>query len=337
LIVFGLFNALVLMWMGDILLVYGIAAILLFPFRRTGPAGQIGWAAAIMAVMLLIGMSQYREAAAERAKVEQLASRAAAGQMLSAADAKLVEEQKSRDLRRSAMPAANPAVMERISKVDEARSTTFAAYWRHQRDGWKFLMTNFFWMIEAEILATMLIGMALFQLGVIQGRASRRTYALLVVVGYGIGLTLRGSLWVERLEFQPGLIWQRQFEDVGRLATTLGHLGLIHLALSSRVGRGLLAPFAAAGKIPLTIYLFTSFLMMWVVFAPWGFGMAGEWGQAQLAAVALLVIALELVAANLWVRRFENGPMEWLWKSLAYQQRQPFRRERPALAPLAAE
>ena len=80
--------------------------------------------------------------------------------------------------------------------------------------------------------------------------------------------------------------------------------------------------------MPLTIYLFTSFLMMWIVFAPWGLGLWGAWGHAKLLALAMVVIAAELVAANLWLRHFETGPMEWLWKSLTYWRRQPFRKPR---------
>jgi uncharacterized protein len=80
--------------------------------------------------------------------------------------------------------------------------------------------------------------------------------------------------------------------------------------------------------MPLTVYLGTSFLMMWIVFAPWGLNLFGAWGQAKLMVVAAAVIAAELVAANLWMRGYENGPMEWLWKSLAYQRKEPFKKER---------
>ena len=45
--------------------------------------------------------------------------------------------------------------------------------------------------------------------------------------------------------------------------------------------------------------------------------------------LAAIVIAAEIVATNLWLRWYETGPMEWIWKSLAYQRRMPFRR-RPA-------
>jgi len=338
LIVFGLANAFLLMWAGDILLVYGIAAVFLFPFRRMGPKGQLGFAALILGAMLYFNMANYSEATQERARVTALADSAAAGKVLSAEDRKAVEAQQKADRGRALMPMDNPDKAKALTAGLEARRGGFVSYWKAQTEGWMFLMSNVFFYIEGEILATMLIGMALYQWGILQGRAKRQTHLLLLIAGYGIGLALRGSMWAERLQFHPGPLWQRQYEDFARLLVTLGHLSLVHLALGTAAGRKLLAPFAAAGKIPLTIYLFTSFLMMWVIFAPWGFGMFGKWGQAQLVAVAAIVVALELVAANLWVQRFANGPMEWLWKSLAYEQRQPFRR--PATvgaAPLPAE
>ena len=170
--------------------------------------------------------------------------------------------------------------------------------------------------------------MALYQWGVIQGRARQGIYWALLVAGYGIGMALRASMWLDVLEFQPGQYWQQIFYDLSRLAVTLGHIGLVYLILGSAIGRRLLQPFQAAGRMPLTVYLLTSFLMMWVIFAPWGVDMFGAWGQAQMLGVAAIVIAAELVAANLWLRWYENGPLEWLWKTLAYQRREPFRKER---------
>ena len=61
-----------------------------------------------------------------------------------------------------------------------------------------------------------------------------------------------------------------------------------------------------------------------------GAGIMIKWGFAQMMAVAAATIAAEVVAANLWMARFENGPMEWIWNSLAYQRREPFRKALPA-------
>ena len=230
------------------------------------------------------------------------------------------------------MPAHTAQQKEKIAKADKARHGDVLGYWRYQAEGWKLLMTAFFWVIEAEILATMLIGMALFQLGIIQGRARTPTYVAMVIGGYALGFALRGTFWVEALQFRPGLHWQNVFADIARLAVVMGHVGLIHLLLRTAGGRALLKPFEAPGRMPLTVYLFTSFLMMWVIFAPWGFDLFGRWGMAGLTAIALAVIAAELVAANLWLRHYENGPLEWLWKSLAYERREPFRKRAPSLA-----
>jgi uncharacterized protein len=324
--IFGLANAFLLLWYGDILLVYGIAAVFLFPFRKFGPKIQCGLAAIFLAILILYNADGYREHAAQIQKADQIAAATASGTKVSDEDKKLLEDQRKRDSRRTQLPADNVQAKEKIAKADKEHHSTFAAYWNAQFDAWKFLLGNFFWVIEAEIVATMLIGMAFMQWGIIQGNATRRNYWALLIGGYGIGVALRGSLWLERLQFQPGLYWQEVWSDVARLAVVFGHLGLVHLILGSSLGRRLLRPFEAAGRMPLTIYLFTSFLMMWIVFAPWGFDLFGAWGQAKLLGFSAAVIAVELVAANLWMKRFENGPLEWLWKSLAYERREPFRK-----------
>jgi uncharacterized protein len=324
---FGLANAFVLLWWGDILLVYGIAAVFLFPFRKLSPKAQCAVAALFLAALLAWNISGYREETNRLQQVERVEAASAAGQKISDKDKELLKENRERIERRTLMPAENPKAKEKIAKADKAHHSTFAAYWGAQFEGWMFLM-GLFWMIEAEIVATMLIGMALYQWGIIQGRARREIYWAMLLLGYGIGMALRGSMWLEILRFQPGQHWQGVFYDLARLAVTLGHVGLLHVILGSAAGQRLLQPFQAAGRMPLTIYLFTSFLMMWVIFAPWGFDLFGAWGQAQMMGVAAIVIAAELVAANLWLRNYENGPMEWLWKSLAYERREPFRKLR---------
>jgi uncharacterized protein len=49
---------------------------------------------------------------------------------------------------------------------------------------------------------------------------------------------------------------------------------------------------------------------------------------------AAVIIVLETIATNLWMRFYESGPLEWIWKSLAYQRRMPFRRRPEAEAEL---
>jgi uncharacterized protein len=35
----------------------------------------------------------------------------------------------------------------------------------------------------------------------------------------------------------------------------------------------------------------------------------------------------------MWLERFRFGPLEWVWRTLTYGERQPMAREEPAAAP----
>jgi uncharacterized protein len=41
----------------------------------------------------------------------------------------------------------------------------------------------------------------------------------------------------------------------------------------------------------------------------------------------IAVITLQLGLSPWWLARFRFGPAEWLWRSLTYWKRQPFRRK----------
>jgi uncharacterized protein len=46
----------------------------------------------------------------------------------------------------------------------------------------------------------------------------------------------------------------------------------------------------------------------------------------ELFYVVAAIWALELAWSSIWLKHFRFGPLEWLWRSLTYWQRQPMRR-----------
>ena len=73
----------------------------------------------------------------------------------------------------------------------------------------------------------------------------------------------------------------------------------------------------------LTAYLLQSVL----AFAAFrGLGLYGELGYASSLAVVAAIWASLLVVCPLWLARYWMGPVEWLWRSLAYSRVQPLRR-----------
>jgi uncharacterized protein len=78
------------------------------------------------------------------------------------------------------------------------------------------------------------------------------------------------------------------------------------------------APIAAAGRLPLTNYLAQT-LICTALFYGWGLGLWGRVGPAAGLALAFAIFFLVQVPASvLWLRRFEVGPLEALWRLATY-------------------
>ncbi|MBC7893652.1 MAG: DUF418 domain-containing protein, partial [Sphingobacteriaceae bacterium] len=85
----------------------------------------------------------------------------------------------------------------------------------------------------------------------------------------------------------------------------------------------LLAALAAVGRMGLTTYLTQSVFGV-LVFLGVGLGMLGHIGIAAAVGLGLVFFALQIPLANAWLRRFQFGPVEWLWRSLTYFRAQPW-------------
>lgn len=328
LLLFGLLDVFAMLWVGDILHVYALAALFLFPFRLLRPRWLVTLGLLFATFVALGGVTQYVERADLQRDAAVVAAKVAGGAALTPADRKVQADwQKKRE-----GWALTPEKKKLVDSEVKARQGGVAAYAMNNWGVWVWLVTVkqalFFGVIEA--FSVMLLGIALWKWGVIQGDRTRCFYLLLMLGCYGFGLTARlvGALEVTSFQPIPKTIWIT--EEFARIAVSVGHVALVNWAMQGAFGRRLFAPFKAAGRTAFSLYFLTSFIGLWVLFAPWGLIGWGRLGWAAMMGVATLVIAGLVVLANLWVRWFANGPLEWAWRSLAYWQRQPFRRPRAA-------
>lgn len=336
LVLFGLIDIFVIAWVGDILLVYGLSALLLFPFRKASPRVLLPMGLAFAALMAVGwpgagGLVGYHERVERIHKVEALQQKKAQGVKLSAEDSKtLAKWQEKVD----AHDLSKPPGKEAQAMIDAERKAR--AGWPHQYVLYSWFIWNkifgdgngtFFGVLEA--VCGMCIGMALFKWGVIQGERSAGFYAVLAVAAYGIGCGLRAWDVVQIYRFTPWPTSGSILGEFARLAVTLGHVGLFNLLMKTQAGRALLMPFRAAGRMAFSIYILTSITTLWFVFAPWGLGLWGRFGWTELMVAASLINLAMLVLANVWLRFFLSGPLEWCWRSMTYWKRQPFVRGRP--------
>lgn len=99
------------------------------------------------------------------------------------------------------------------------------------------------------------------------------------------------------------------------------------LLLRTSLGHALAAVFAPLGRLALTNYL-TATVAFVTAGAALGLRGSDRWGTAALLGAAILVA--QAIWSPLWLRRFNYGPLEWLWRMVTYWRRIPIRREADA-------
>jgi uncharacterized protein len=317
LIAFGLFNAWVLLFVGDILFYYGITALFLYAFRKL--AGRTLLAISLGALLLSAAWSGLEASNMIRAHEEYRTAEAVAPAARSEEQKQAIEAWNEES--RTGPPPAEFAGM---------RRAITASYWSALR-AFAGTITHFqswdLYRYFLETFGTMMLGMALFRLGVLTLEVRTRTYLGMLVAGYAVGLTVNiaEARWIMTNGFSALAYEQAGISyDLSRLATTMGHLGALMLFLRSGILPWLRRSMAAVGRMALTNYLSHSVAAL-VIFV-----FLGWWGALERHQLYFIVFALwafQLVISPLWLRHYRFGPVEWLWRYLTYGKAPPFRRD----------
>jgi uncharacterized protein len=187
---------------------------------------------------------------------------------------------------------------------------------------------------SAETLGYMLIGMAGLKSGFLKGEWEDRRYRRIALITLGIAVPAYMVLgWLDwRSGFSVATIFTSFMAASApfRVMMMIGYAALI--ILLTRRGGALVERIAATGRAAFTNYLGTSLLAS-TVFYGYGLGLYGQLDRLEAWLLAPLVWAMMLLWSKPWLDRFQYGPFEWAWRSLARWKPQPMRRPpEPALA-----
>ena len=291
---FGLLHA-HLLWAGDILFLYAVCGMLVYPLRSRSPRLLLLVGAAVLCVAPAISLAGAASWTSwpEEARTEFIAT------VWRPAQAALDHE----------LAAYRGGWLAQLP-VRSASAFGFETFvllaWGVWRAG-----------------GLMLVGMALFKLDVFGARRSRRFYGALAAAGLAVGLPLES--WGVALDFRHGWgVWSffqgRLFNYGASLAVGLGYVGLVMLACRTPALRRATRPLAAVGRTALTNYLLQTAICT-TLFYGHGLGWYGAIDRLGQAGVVAGVWAVQLAAAPLWLRGRRHGPAEWLWRRLTFLRR----------------
>ncbi len=329
LMVFGAADIFGLLWFGDILLPYGFVALFLFPFRKLSARALLALCFSFVLATVVQGSVSFRSDTQDYAEAQQAARDQAHNLPLNQ------QEQHALAARTDAMAIFHiPAAQ--LQEEREARLGPVKAYIHAFHEIWlkDVLLGGYLPIQLLEAFFSMLLGMALFKLGIIQGEKSRRFYLMLTLLCYIPGLAERAYGTWQQIQFQALPNIETITGPAARLAVTVGHLSLINLLMKTQTGGFILRIFKAPGRTAFSLYLMQNVFGCWVLFPGFALGLWGRYGWFGLSMLALGFITAQLLLANAWMKVFAMGPLEWVWRSLAYQHLQPFRHKADRADPI---
>jgi uncharacterized protein len=296
-----------LLWQGDILFYYALCGFLLLPLARLTAERQLALGltgylfGAIIYGAMTIGMAWMADGAASGPLADLRAS---------------LIETKASDLASGAHTA---------SLIARGDYPAFVAHILAEQATMPLILFLFFLF---ETLPLMLIGMALYRLGLFDGRIDRERQRRWGWIGIAAGTALTVPIALaaraDGLTYYGTLAAFSGWSVLPRLPVILGLAAL--LALWAPRATGWLGQrVTAAGRAAFSNYLGTSLVMV-AVFHGWGLGLFGELTRGELYLVMLGGWAAMLAWSKPWLARFRYGPLEWLWRCLTYRRLFPLRR-----------
>lgn len=175
----------------------------------------------------------------------------------------------------------------------------------------------------------MLIGMGLYKRGVLTNERSVEFYRRLLAGGLlgGLSLILAGVWYNSTVDWSvDALFLGSQFNYWGSLLLAGAYIAGIML-FCRRFGGGMVTTaLSAVGRTAFSNYLLQT-LIATTIFYGHGLGLFGSVTRVEQAGIVVAIWAIQIVFSVLWLRFFQFGPMEWLWRTVTYGERQPLRKQ----------
>lgn len=289
LLLIGLIHA-HLIWHGDILVSYALCALLAYLFRKKSPRTLmiIGTIVVMIPVLMYLG----------------------SGYSMQYWPAESIEQ---------ALKGWNPSqdiIDEEIAALTGTwlESIKFGSMKAFGLETFVFLIFTF-WRAGG----LMLIGMALYKMGVLTAKRMGSWYLKRMLIAYGIGFTLViigiVNNWQAGFSFEYSMFYGSLFNYTGSLLVGFGHICLVMLIAKSNTLKWLKDRLAAVGQMALTNYIAQSVICT-TIFYGFGFGLFGSVERIGQVGIVLAVWLVIFLWSRPWLDRFRFGPLEWMWSTL---------------------
>jgi uncharacterized protein len=170
-----------------------------------------------------------------------------------------------------------------------------------------------------QVLAMFFVGAVLWRVQFFDpAHLALRRRVLLACLPLGVAIE-GAAAW---LYWTDGLTDRRAWEAASAIQglavcfLPIGYLAGLAL-LADRLPAALRKPVCSAGRMALTVYLLESLISTFLSYH-WGLGLFGHAGSLAQVGIALGIWLCLVLFSTAYLRFFEQGPMERLWRLLEY-------------------
>ena len=168
-----------------------------------------------------------------------------------------------------------------------------------------------------QLAGMMLMGAALMRSGWLKGQFSlrhyRRTGALLVAAGMAVNLPAIFAQWYLAWDYRWCAFLLQAPRELSAPLQAIGYAALAWGYWPQLCRFRLVGAIACVGRMALTNYLLQTLICTTLFYH---LGLFMRFDRLQLLAFVPPIWAVNLLVSSLWLRRFRQGPVEWLWRQL---------------------
>ncbi|MEA4645517.1 DUF418 domain-containing protein YeiB [Klebsiella pneumoniae] len=168
-----------------------------------------------------------------------------------------------------------------------------------------------------QLAGMMLMGAALMRSGWLKGQFSlrhyRRTGALLVAAGMAVNLPAIFAQWYLAWDYRWCAFLLQAPRELSAPLQAIGYAALAWGYWPQLCRFRLVGAIACVGCMALTNYLLQTLICTTLFYH---LGLFMRFDRLQLLAFVPPIWAVNLLVSSLWLRRFRQGPVEWLWRQL---------------------
>ena len=326
LVLFGLVHAHIILWFGDILYLYGVCGMMVYPLRRL-KVRYLFMAVPLVALLDFAGSTIfYQDLRQKRLAFVEAKQTQKEGKPLSEAQTKAIEAW--HETEKMILPSRD-----QVAADTQKMKSNYASVASVVRPiAYEFEFPDL-WISLCDSVALMLFGIGLYRTGFFSGQWAPSRYRRNAVIGYGLGLPLVGySFYYSTVNYpnleanlahleRVSIDWVSLIYPVQRILLVFAHVSVLILFYQSG---SVVRRLAAVGQMAFTNYIMHSIICT-LFFFGYGLNFYSELGYFQMYGVVLVIWGIQLTSSPWWLQRFQFGPLEWVWRSLTYWKRQPMR------------